>query len=75
MAELLELCTKCPLGAPEDREKFEEQLGKIKDPGIFADIVAHTFLREPQHRQEVLDILEVPERLRVVTRFIQAEMN
>lgn len=75
MGELLALCAECPLGAPEDREKFEEQLGKIKEPGVFADIVAHTFLREPLHRQEVLDVLDVPERLRSVMRYLRAEMS
>lgn len=75
MADLLELCADSPVGGPEDREKFEEQLGKIKDPGVLSDIVAHTFLREPENRQEVLDTLDVVERLRLVIRYLRAETS
>ena len=45
--KLLELCARCPLGSPEEREKFEEQIGKIEDSGVLGDIIAHTFLRDP----------------------------
>ncbi|MHA3773717.1 LON peptidase substrate-binding domain-containing protein [Verrucomicrobiota bacterium sgz303538] len=75
MAQLLQLCAEAPSSGPEDREKFEEQLGKISDPGVLCDIVAHTFLREPFHRQAVLDTLDVSQRLRLVTKFLRAEQS
>jgi Lon protease-like protein len=73
--KLLALCAALPMGSPEDREKFEEQLGRVDDPGIVADIIAHTFLREPQHRQEALDNLEVIERLQTVIKHLGSEMG
>lgn len=75
VSALLEVCAKAPLGSPEDREKFEEQLGRIDDAGVLGDIVAHTFLRNSQHRQAALDILDVEERLKVVTQYLREELG
>jgi Lon protease-like protein len=75
VSELRELCADVPIAGPEEREKFEEQLGNIDDPGVLGDIVAHTFLRDPQHRQDVLNTLDVEERLRMVTGYLREELS
>ncbi|HEV7403979.1 MAG TPA: LON peptidase substrate-binding domain-containing protein [Chthoniobacteraceae bacterium] len=58
---------------PAERKKLEEQLAQIEEPAMLADVMAHTFLRDSAHRQEVLLALQVEERLRVVIRHLRAE--
>ncbi|RYD73875.1 MAG: hypothetical protein EOP84_20835 [Verrucomicrobiaceae bacterium] len=72
---LMEICEEAPMGGPEDRERFEAQLARVDDPGVLSDIVAHTFLQNPFHRQAALDLLDVEERLRAVTQFLRAELS
>ncbi len=75
VAALREACAKAPIGGPEEREKFEEQLNKIDDPGMLSDVVAHTFLRDPEHRQHALDCLDVETRLQMVTAYLRGELE
>ena len=60
-------------GAKADREKLMEQIAQISDPGILCDVVAHTFLRDPYHQQDVLEELEVPARMQILLRHLPDE--
>jgi Lon protease-like protein len=55
------------------REAFDEQLAQVRDPAVFCDLAAHTFLRDPRHRQAVLEAIDLIERLRATLGFLEAE--
>ena len=55
-------------------EALEGQLAQIEDAGVLGDIVAHSFLRKAQHRQDVFEELRAGERLRLLIRHLTAEM-
>lgn len=73
LAEKLRAFCSALTTEPAAREKLEEQLLQIVDPAMLADVMAHTFLREAAHQQEVLLALEVEERLRLVLRYLREE--
>jgi Lon protease-like protein len=80
--ELLPLCDKIrklaasmlPQAGPE-QEKLHHQLGEIDDPGVLADVVAHTFLRNAERQQEILEELEVGVRVRSVLKLLEREAS
>ena len=73
-AKLLRLCEMLhSVGTPVP-EGFDEQISKIEDPEVLSDVVAHTFLRDPFRRQDVLEELRVGERMRLLIRHLNAEM-
>ena len=73
-AKLLTICeTLHAVGTPVP-EGFDEQIAKIDDPEVLSDVVAHTFLRDPFRRQDVLEELRVGERMRLLIRHLNAEM-
>lgn len=69
-----EKCSEMLPSDGADREKLKEQIAQLTDPGAFADVVAHTLLRNPYRQQEVLEQLFVPERLSSLLRHLRAEM-
>jgi ATP-dependent Lon protease len=66
-------CAEYFPGGSAEREKLMEQIAQISDPGILCDVVAHTFLRDPFHQQDVLEQLEVPARLEILLRHLAEE--
>lgn len=73
-AKLLSVCAQLReqgFGVPE---ALDDQLAQIDDPEVLADVVAHTFLRDPFRRQDVFEELRVGERLRLLIRHLSAEM-
>lgn len=52
----------CGEGQPMS-EPMREHLRGIKDPAAIADVVAHTFVTDPEGRQQLLEIEDVSERL------------
>ena len=58
---------------------FPEEVGvvflNITDPGRLADLVAANFLKTTEQRQEVLETLDLRERLVKVTRWISSEIE
>ena len=73
-AKLLEVCAQMKAGGLQVPEGLEKQLAQIEDTAVLGDVIAHTFLREPQHRQDVLEELREGERLRLLIRHLTAEM-
>ena len=47
----------------------------IEDPAMLSDIIAHTFLRDPESRQAVFEELDVSARTRLLIRFLLGEMQ
>lgn len=61
--ELVDLSSRlCGHGQPMS-EQLREHLRGVRDPGAISDVVAQTFLTDPEERQQLLDMLTVDERL------------
>lgn len=73
-AKILQLCAQLRTSGLAVPESFDEQLAQIDDPAVVADVVAHTFVRDASHRQEVMEELRVGERLRLVIRHLSAQL-
>lgn len=70
--DILELCSGLEPGVNAG-ESLHQQLANIADPEVLADVVAHTFLRDPHARQQVLEVLPVHERLETLIRYLRSE--
>ena len=57
--KLLEICTLLRAGGASVPEALDQQLAQIEDPATLSDIIAHTFLRDPERRQSVFEELHV----------------
>ncbi len=73
-AKLLEICAQLRARGVGVPEVLDKQLAQIEDAAVLSDLVAHTFLREAQHRQDVFEELRAGERLRLLIRHLTAEM-
>lgn len=72
-AKLLSVCAQLReqgLGVPAS---LDEQLAQIENAEVLADVIAHTFLRDPFRRQDVFEELRIGERLRLLIRHLSAE--
>ena len=54
-------------------EKVDQYLSELRDPEMLADLMAATFISDPFRRQELLEQLSVPQRLRLVIRYLSEE--
>lgn len=70
---ILERCGKLRKMGAEVPAGFDEQLAKVSNPELVADIVAHTFLLDPERRQKILEQLDVAERLQMLLGFLHAD--
>ena len=74
IAKLLGLCARLREHGHSVPQAVDDQLARIENPDLLSDIVAHTFLRDPFRRQDVLEELRVGERLRLLIRHLSTEM-
>lgn len=69
--EVVDLCGRlCGEGKPMT-EQLREHLKGIHDPSAIADVVAQSFLNDPDERQRILEMLSVEDRL----RFLSAHLS
>ena len=73
--KLLEVCALLRAGGAPVAEPLDQQLARIEDPAMLTDIIAHTFLRDPESRQAVFEELDVSARTRLLIRFLLGEMQ
>jgi Lon protease-like protein len=73
--KLLELCGELRKQCTGIPDKLEEQLARVTDPEMLGDVIAHTFLRDPQRRQQLLEEQEVGERLRALIRHLREQIG
>ena len=73
-AKLLGVCATLRESGVRVPEALDKQLAQIEDAAVLGDVVAHTFLQEAKHRQDVFEELRVGERLRLLIRHLTAEM-
>ncbi len=74
IAELLQVCANLRDKGLTVPTMLDEQLARISEPEMLGDIIAHTFLSDPQRRQAVLEKLSVAGRLRALIQHIREEM-
>ena len=73
-AKLIELCLELRVDAKVLPEQLEQQLAKMNNPEMLGDVIAHTFLRDSRKRQELLEELEVGDRLRSLIAHLQEQI-
>ena len=73
-AQLLEVCALLRASGATVPEALDKQLAEIEDPAVLSDVIAHTFLRDPERRQAVFEELRVAARVRLLIRFLLGEM-
>ncbi|MDB6172428.1 MAG: hypothetical protein JWL59_1739 [Chthoniobacteraceae bacterium] len=71
--KVLQLCTELREDGLNIPASIDEQLAKVSDPEMIADIVSHTFVRDAQRRQELLTRLRISDRLRSLIRHLNEE--
>src|ERR1041384_279762 len=54
-------------------EHFADHIGKIKDAEQLTDMVACVMLQEPNHRQTILETVELEPRLRLLVHYLMAK--
>jgi Lon protease-like protein len=73
-AKVLELCEKRKrLGKPLP-PAVEKHLPQISTPEMLSDVITHSLLSDPFQRQELLEQLNVSERLRLLIQHLQKEL-
>lgn len=71
---VLELCDELKDRGAHVPLPIEKQLAAIRDPSALADIVSHTFIADPIARQQLLEELNVPTRLRHLITQLETEL-
>lgn len=70
--EVVDLCGRlCGKGQPMS-DQLREHLTGVKDPAAISDVVSQTFLSDPEIRQELLETLDIEERLAFLVAHLSA---
>lgn len=72
-AKVLDLYEKFRGSGRRLPEKVDRYLADLTDPEMLADLMAATFISDPFRRQELLEELSVPRRLRLVIQYLREE--
>lgn len=72
-AKVVELYTKLKSAGRQLPEKVDRYLSDLSDMEMLADLMAATFITDPQRRQELLEELSVQQRLRLVIQYLREE--
>ena len=67
-AKVGELCQQFKDNGAELPNQLDTFLSHLTDPGLLADLVAHTFVADPSARQRLLEEADVAARLRLLIR-------
>lgn len=74
-AKVKELCTRIQqLGVPLPAN-LTEQLQRIEDPEVLADVIAAAFVGEAAQRQQLLEGPDVCERLRLLIKLLREQVG
>jgi Lon protease-like protein len=68
--ELREISAKCLTGDQKQIAQIEQQFVQIDDPGMLADVVAHTCLHDAEARQAVFEELDVARRVQLLLKLL-----
>ena len=70
--KVTELCQQFKESGAELPNQLDMFLSHLTDPGLLADLVAHTFVADPVARQRLLEEPDVAARLRLLIRCLTA---
>ena len=54
-------------------EKIDRYLSEMSDPEMLADLIASTFISDAARRQQLLEELDLNQRLRLLIQFLREE--
>ncbi len=54
-------------------EKVDRYLSEMSDPEMLADLIASTFISDAERRQQLLEELDLNERLRLLIQYLREE--
>ncbi len=72
-AKVLEFYTRLKESGRELPEKIDRYLSEMSDPEMLADLIAATFIGDPARRQQLLEELDLNQRLRLLIQFLREE--
>lgn len=73
-AKVLEFYTRLKESGRELPEKIDRYLSEMSDPEMLADLIAATFISDPARRQQLLEELDLNQRLRLLIQFLREEI-
>ena len=74
-AKVLELCNQFKERGEQMPGQLDQFLSHLTNLEMLADLVAHTFVSDPFWRQQLLEEVSVSARLRLLIRFLGAELK
>jgi Lon protease-like protein len=72
-AKVLEFYTRLKSSERALPEKIDRYLSEMSDPEMLADLIASTFLGDVTHRQQLLEELDLNQRLRLLIQYLREE--
>lgn len=72
-AKVLEFYTGLKESGRELPLKIDRYLNEMSDPEMLADLIAATFVNDPARRQQLLEELDLNQRLRLLIQFLREE--
>jgi Lon protease-like protein len=73
-AKVLEFYTRLKESGRELPEKIDRYLSEMSDPEMLADLIAATFISDSTRRQQLLEELDLNQRLRLLIQFLREEI-
>ncbi len=71
--KVLEFYAQLKESGRELPEKIDRYLSEMSDPEMLADLIAATFISDPARRQQLLEELDLNQRLRLLIQFLREE--
>jgi Lon protease-like protein len=72
-AKVLEFYTRLKSSERALPEKIDRYLSEMSDPEMLADLIASTFIGDVTHRQQLLEELDLNQRLRLLIQHLREE--
>lgn len=72
-AKVVELYSKLKTAGRQLPEKVDKYLSHLDDMEMLADLMAATFITDPQRKQQLLEELSLTQRLRLVIQYLREE--
>ena len=74
-AKVVELYSKLKTTGRQLPEKIDKYLSQMSDMEMLADLMAATFITDPERRQQLLEELSLTQRLRLVIQYLREESD
>jgi Lon protease-like protein len=72
-AKVMEFYSRLKAAGRELPEKVDRYLSEMNDPEMLADLIASTFISDSERRQQLLEELDLNERLRLLIQYLREE--